>query len=113
MGEGQIIDDYLAGNLINEEWAKEIKFPDETVMNVEVEEGWKMYFDGASNRNDNRIGILLISPNQTHKPLSFRLNFPCTNNMVEYEACIVRLKIALQRVGQNIQVFSDSAFIVH
>ncbi|KAM7497492.1 hypothetical protein LguiA_021906 [Lonicera macranthoides] len=72
-----------------------------------------MYFDGACNRNGNGIEILLISLDQTHAPMSFRLEFPFTNNITEYEACIVGLKIALQKGVRKIQVFGDSALIIH
>ena len=74
---------------------EEVGFPDEAIMSLEVDEDWKMYFDGAANRNGNGIGVLLISPDQTHSPLSYRLDFICTNNMAEYEACIMGLEIAL------------------
>jgi len=46
-------------------------------MGIEVE-SWKMYFDGATNQNGSRIGVLLISPKGTHIPLFGRLNFPAT-----------------------------------
>ena len=82
-------------------------------MTITEDDEWKMYFDGACNQNGNGIGILLISQDQTHAPLSFRLEFPCTNNITEYEACIVRLEIALQKGVRRIQVFGDSALIIH
>lgn len=111
--KGQIIADFLVGNSINEELAEEIEFLDETIMHVEIEEEWKMYFDGVSPKNGNKIVILLISPDQTHALLSFRVDFPCTNNMAEYEAYIVGIAIALHRGVRKIQVFGDYALIIH
>ena len=42
-------------------------FPDEDIMGIEVE-SWKMYFDGVINQNGSEIGVLLISPKETHIP---------------------------------------------
>lgn len=39
-------------------------------MNLEIDEDWKIYFDGAANQNGNGIGVLLISLGQTHSPTS-------------------------------------------
>ena len=46
-------------------------------------------------------------------PLSCRLEFECTNNMAEYEACIAGLEIALKKGIRNIQVFGDSALLIY
>ena len=72
-----------------------------------------MYFDGAANRNRYKIGILLILADQVHSPLSFRLQFDCTNNTSEYKAFIMGLEIALEKGVTKMQVFGDSALIIH
>ena len=51
-----------------------------------------MYFDGVMNQYGNGIGVLLITPKGSHIPLAVKLNFEATNNMVEYEACIVGME---------------------
>ncbi|KAM7502852.1 hypothetical protein LguiB_001756 [Lonicera macranthoides] len=111
--KGQVIADHLAGNPIIDTELEEFEFPDEGIMEIMKNDECKMYFDGACNRNGNGIEILLISLDQTHAPMSFRLEFPFTNNITEYEACIVELKIALQKGVRKIQVFGDSALIIH
>ena len=59
-----------------------------------------MYFDGAATHSGYGIGVLLISPHGDHIPRSVRLaisnRFPATNNIIEYEACILRLKTTLE-----------------
>ena len=95
--KGQAISDFLASKPIMEKITKEAEFPDESIMNIEVDEEWELYFHRATNLNGYGIRILLIYPNQIHSPLSFRLQFNCTNNTAEYEACIVGLEIALQK----------------
>ena len=52
---------------------------------------WKLYFDGAANSTRNGVGAVLVSPKGQQIPVSIKLNFDCTNNITEYEACIVGL----------------------
>ena len=92
--KGRAIADHLAH--YSPEEAEEIQrdFSDEDIMGIELE-SWKMYFDGATNKNVSGIGILLISPKGTHIPFSGRLNFLATNNATKYEACIMGLQATL------------------
>ncbi|PKI78863.1 hypothetical protein CRG98_000724, partial [Punica granatum] len=56
-------------------------------MNGEEETpGWKMYFDGVVNSTRSGIGAVLISPKGRHFPVAAKIDFPCTNNIAEYEA---------------------------
>ena len=80
-------------------------------MRIEVE-SWKMYFDRAINQNESGIRVLLISPKGTHVPFSGRLNFPTTNNAIEYEACIIGLQAALGLGVKELKVYGDSALII-
>ena len=66
---------------------------------MDVELGtWKMYFDGAINQYGDRIGILLITLDGSHIPLTIKLNFEATNNMAEYDTCIAGME-AFQELG--------------
>ncbi|XP_070026392.1 uncharacterized protein [Nicotiana sylvestris] len=67
---------------------------------AESYEGWRMSFDRAENFKEVGIGAVLISETGQHYPVSARLKFSCTNNMAEYEACILGLKMA---IDMNIQ----------
>jgi len=51
-----------------------------------------MYFDGVVNQYGNGIGVLLITPEGSHIPLAVTLNFKATNNMTEYNACIIGME---------------------
>ncbi|KAK9991482.1 hypothetical protein SO802_026467 [Lithocarpus litseifolius] len=86
-------------------------FLDEDIMRIEVE-SWKMYFDGATNQNGSGIGVLLISPKGTHIPFFGGLNFPTTNNVTEYEACIIGLQGALGLGVKELKVYVDSTLII-
>jgi ribonuclease HI len=46
-----------------------------------------MYFDEAVNIYENGAGTMIISPDKKQFPVSVKLQFECTNNTTEYEAC--------------------------
>uniref|UniRef100_A0A2N9FTX8 RNase H type-1 domain-containing protein n=1 Tax=Fagus sylvatica TaxID=28930 RepID=A0A2N9FTX8_FAGSY len=48
----------------------------------------------------------------TTNPYRVKLGFDCTNNMTEYEACIVGLQAALEFGAYELEVFGDSLLIV-
>ena len=73
---------------------------------------WKLYFDGATNSARNGVGAVLVSPKGQQIPISVKLNFDCTNNVTEYEACIVGLQVALEFHAYDLSVFGDSLLII-
>ena len=97
---GSIVTDHLASLPVSDGRAIDDNFPDEDVTVVTSLSGWRMYFDGAANHSGYGIGVLLISPHGDHIPRFVRLAFsnrhPATNNIVEYEACILGLETALE-----------------
>ena len=109
--KGRANADHLAHCLL--EAAEEIQgdFPDKDIMEIDVE-SWKMYFDGVTNQNGSGNGVLLISPKGTHILFSGRLNFPATNNAIEYEACIMGLRAALSLGVKELEVYGNSTLII-
>uniref|UniRef100_A0A2N9EWA5 Integrase catalytic domain-containing protein n=1 Tax=Fagus sylvatica TaxID=28930 RepID=A0A2N9EWA5_FAGSY len=95
--KGQAIADYLADYPSEQLELMDSEFPDEDVMIVEEDNQgrWKLYFDGAANAVGSGIGAVLVSPKGQQTPIAVKLGFDCTNNMTEYEACIVGLQAAL------------------
>ncbi|KAE8654967.1 hypothetical protein F3Y22_tig00117034pilonHSYRG00338 [Hibiscus syriacus] len=96
--KGSVIADFLASRVSNDYQLLNFNFPDEDLlcisMNEEVRTNdefatWKLYFDGASNALGRGIGAVLISPENVYYPFTSRLEFFCTNNMAEYEACVM------------------------
>ena len=75
--------------------------------------GWCMYFDGTTNQSGYGIGILLVSPQGDHILRSIHLTlfdrYSITNNIVEYEACILGLEIALEL---GIRQIEDSVTLI-
>ncbi|KAK4737952.1 hypothetical protein R3W88_001649 [Solanum pinnatisectum] len=99
--KAQDLADHLAENLVDEEYEPlKTYFPDEEVAFVgedisEAYPGWRVFFDGATNHQGKGIGAVLVSETGQHYPMAAKLRFDCTNNMAEYEACILSLKMAI------------------
>ena len=95
-----IVADHLASLPISDGRAIDDDFLDEDVAVVTSLSSWHMYFDGAANHSGYGIGVLLISPHGDHIPryvhLAFSDQHPATNNIVEYEACILGLETTLK-----------------
>lgn len=81
---------------------------------VDSEEDWDMtfYFDGSRCEKGNRARVIMITPQGVSLPYSFKLEFPCTNNNVEYEALICTLKIAKNMRLKKIKLYGDSLLVV-
>ncbi|KAH7834894.1 hypothetical protein Vadar_020723 [Vaccinium darrowii] len=103
-------------------WSYE-DMPDEEILVLEEEEeseektpGWRLFFDGAANRRGAGIGAVLISAIGTHFPAATKLLFEegnvVTNNIAEYEACILGLRMALQYEILELTVWGDSDLII-
>ena len=113
---GSIVVDHLASFPISDGRAIDDDFPNEDVAVVTSLSGWRMYFDGAANHSGYRIGVLLISLHGNHIPRFVRLTFldrhPTTDNIIEYEACILGLKTTHELEIRQIEVFGDSNMIL-
>ena len=71
-----------------------------------------MYFDGASNALGHGVGAVLISPKRNHCPFTAKLSFDCTNNVAEYEACVLGLQAAIEKKIKELTVYGDSALVI-
>jgi ribonuclease HI len=74
---------------------------------------WSMDFDGAVSKEGAGAGVWLHNHrNRYSENDSYKLNFQCTNNIAEYEALMLGLKL-LKRVGaKQIMVRGDSKLII-
>jgi len=72
-----------------------------------------MTFDGSCGKTGVGVGVWLYnSKTNQAKGYSYKLNFLCTNNITEYEALLLGLKL-LKRVGaKRIYVQGDSELII-
>ncbi|XP_058761742.1 uncharacterized protein LOC131635152 [Vicia villosa] len=67
----------------------------------------------AVNAYSRRIREIIVMPQGSHIPFTARLMFDCTNNMAEYEACIMGLEEAIDLRIEILDVYGDSALVVH
>ncbi|XP_070014073.1 uncharacterized protein [Nicotiana sylvestris] len=117
--KAQALADHLAENPVDEEY-KPLKnyFPDEEVIHIEELEqvekpSWKLFFDGATIMKGVGVGAVLTFEIGHHYPIMAKLRFYCTNNMVEYEACILGLRLDIDMGVQEVLVLGDSDHLVH
>ncbi|KAK9911758.1 hypothetical protein M0R45_035649 [Rubus argutus] len=79
------------------------ELPEESTLVIQ-EDLWTLHFDGSSTTTGGGAGIVLTSPTGESTALSFKLNFPCTNNMAEYEGLIIGLSTAQEMGVKNIKL---------
>ncbi|XP_070005306.1 uncharacterized protein [Nicotiana sylvestris] len=115
----QALADHLAENPVDGEY-KPLKtyFPDDKVSFVvediaQAYDGWRMSFDGAANFKGVGIEAILVSNTSQHYLIPANLMFPNTNNMAEYEACILGLRLAIDMNVHELLVIGESDLLVH
>ncbi|XP_020424486.1 uncharacterized protein LOC109950335 [Prunus persica] len=84
----------------------------EVVATVVEEASWTLYFDGSSTTNGGGAGVVIINPEGQATALSFKLDFPCTNNVAEYEAFIIGLSTAREMGAERVKVIGDSNLVL-
>ncbi|KAG8481593.1 hypothetical protein CXB51_026544 [Gossypium anomalum] len=113
--KGSAVADFLASRALDDYEPLNFNFSNEELMCIAMTENssWRLNFDGASNAVGNRIGAVLVSPKGDHYPFTCKLDFDCTNNMAEYEACIMGLQAAIERGIRTLEVYGDSALVIY
>ncbi|XP_040931964.1 uncharacterized protein [Gossypium hirsutum] len=118
--KGSAIAEFLASRALDDYEPLNFDFPNEDLMYAatvkkDFQEGgpWKLSFDGASNAIGNGIGAVLVSPSGDYYPFTSKLDFDCTNNMAEYEACIMGIRAAIKRKIKVLEVYGDSALVIY
>jgi len=107
--KGRVIADLLAEN--PEASNNDDRPLDDRILMVN-EDSWTMFFDGAVNLSGSGTKAVLISLDGQHHPVAAKLIFPCTNNIAEYEACILGLQATIEIGVVKLKVFGDSMLII-
>jgi ribonuclease HI len=71
-----------------------------------------MYFDGSLMKIGASAGLLFISPLGFHMRYVIRLHFAASNNVAEYEALIVGLRITVELGVRHLDVHGDSKLMI-
>ncbi|XP_058787414.1 uncharacterized protein LOC131661794 [Vicia villosa] len=125
--KGSVLDDHLAYQPIDDDQSLQDDFPDEEIMYLkskyyeeplleeepDPESRWGLIFDGAVNAYGRGIGDIIVMPQSSHIPFTSRLVFDYTNNMAEYEACIMGLEEAIDLRIKILDVYGDSTLVVN
>uniref|UniRef100_A0A2N9HQQ7 Integrase catalytic domain-containing protein n=1 Tax=Fagus sylvatica TaxID=28930 RepID=A0A2N9HQQ7_FAGSY len=64
---------------------------------------WTLRFDGSSTAASSGAGIVLFRNDGEAIPKSFKLDFPCSNNVAEYEAYLTGLAVAWEMGNQALE----------
>jgi hypothetical protein len=75
-------------------------------------ECWTIYFDRSVMKIGPGVGLLFISPLGEHMRYAICLHFPASNNMVEYEALLCGLRIAVETGIKRLDVRGDSQLVI-
>ncbi|XP_022775840.1 uncharacterized protein LOC111317665 [Durio zibethinus] len=59
------------------------------------------------------IGVVLISPEGNYYPCTARLDFNYTNNIAEYEACVMRLQMTIEKKIETLEVYGDFTLVIY
>lgn len=69
---------------------------------------WTLYFNGSRSNDGAGARCILISPDGEITMLACRLDFECTNIVVEYKTIVQDLYKEISLDFQYLQVFGDS-----
>jgi hypothetical protein len=75
-------------------------------------ERWTLYFNGSMMKTGAGAGLLFISPLVEHMRYAVRLHFPASNNMVEYEALLYDLQIAIETGIKRLDARGDLQLVI-
>jgi hypothetical protein len=76
------------------------------------EDEWALYVDEASSQQGSRAGIVMTSLQGDMLNYTLHLMYYVTNNIVEYEAMIVSLKLVKELIAREVWLYSDSQLTV-
>ena len=71
-----------------------------------------MKFDGSSIAQSRGVGVVLYHEEDEAVALSFKLEFPYSNNMAKYKAYLIRLATAFEMRVKHLKVMGDSNLVV-
>ena len=69
--------------------------------------------DESSHQHGCGVGLVLQIPSSEQIEYSIRIKFEATNNEVEYEALLARLRVAFELGVESLDAFSNSQLVVN
>jgi hypothetical protein len=77
----------------------------------ELVDHWLMYFDGSYTLKAAGAGVVYIPPEGDILKYAIQLDFPATNNIVEYEGLVIGLRLAKELGIQRPLIREDSQLV--
>ena len=82
------------------------------------EQIWQLFFDGASRTGSRgniiaRVGVVLVIPHNYVMPRAFSLTEPCSNNVAEYTALLIKMQLADEIRVKNLEAYGDLKLIIN
>ena len=74
--------------------------------------GSLMYVDGASQQTGARVGLQLKSPTRKRIEQAIQLDFPVSNNEIEYEAILAEIDLVKSISSETLIIRSDSELVM-
>ena len=110
--KGQAIANQLADFPLEDTTPIQAEFPNASIMHI-TETTWKFFFDGSHTQNGAGTSILFVSPHGYMIPKSYKLLFPYTSNIAEYEALTNGIKMALEWRITELHIYKDSQLVIN
>lgn len=110
--KGQAIADQLVEAPLPGKQTMEIEFPNRDVLAISTTQ-WTLYFDGSYTQHGSGASILFITLEGHTIPRSYRLMFPCMNNVAKYDALVISIKMAIEWKITELMVYGDSQLVVN
>ena len=99
--KGQVVADFIA------------EFTHDEDKGAKESPQWSVHTDGSSNRQAEGADVVLLSPEGDVVECMIRLDFPTTNNEVEYEALVAGLDLARAARAISVVIYCDSQVITN
>ena len=75
---------------------------------AEEKRQWNIYTDKSLNRRAGGAGVVIQTPEGDKIQCMIRLDFPTTNNEIEYEVLVAGLDLVKAAGAENIVIHCDS-----
>ncbi|KAH9306768.1 hypothetical protein KI387_011172, partial [Taxus chinensis] len=114
--KGQAITDQLADAPLSGDQPSNFNFLDESIATLSLDDTtyqMTLFFDGSKCQRGGSAGVILIPLDGEPMPLSFKLDFDCTNNITKYEALVLGLQTTISLDVKSINIFGDSQLVVN
>ncbi|KAL0455739.1 UNVERIFIED_CONTAM: hypothetical protein Slati_0913100 [Sesamum latifolium] len=74
---------------------------------------WEMFVDGSSTSLMSGVGIVIKSPEADYMEYAITLDFPASNNKVEYEVVLLRSRLVRAAGAKKLRAFSNSQLVMN